>query len=172
MEARISQIFGVRNILRIVRFEAALILIILIASPYAVAQSTTTNIYKKSPGYELWQKQHQASEESGPLPTFPNLPDVPQYPRKTQYLGGRAFPKAGPSYYFRFIAMEESKPILDWYKNALSSAGWRIGNENSSTVVASLDSTGSNIVVSLRPETHGGGRSAVSIHYTTGRIVH
>ncbi len=129
----------------------------------------TQNIYNKSPGYEQWQKQHNESEQNTQLLAMPTLPELPQYPRKTTFLGGKTFPNAGPSYFFRFSAMEEIKPILDWYQSALVSSGWKIGNANASAITANMESTGSNVSISLKPDAHGTGRTSILITYTKGR---
>lgn len=132
------------------------------------AKAQRTNIYQKSPGFEQWRKQHEESEQSQPLRAAPDLPELPGYPRKSIFQGGRAFLKAGPSYFFRFAALEESRAIIDWYKGTLAGSGWTINNANATTLTAVLKSTGSRIVVSVSPETHGTGRTMVSIHYTKG----
>ncbi len=120
---------------------------------------------------QAWQKQHDASLKNVGLLKMPDLPDMQKYPHKTMFGGGISYPNAGPSYFFQFTAMEEAKPILDWYKSALSSSGWTVDRSNASTIMAKKDASTTNCVITVKKDIDGQGRTAVSIHYTTGHSI-
>lgn len=120
---------------------------------------------------QAWQKQHDASLQNQGLLKMPDLPDMPKYPHKTKFGGGMSYPNAGPSYFFQFTAMEEAKPILDWYKSALASSSWIVDRSNATTIMAKKDASTTNCVITVRKDSDGQGRTAVSIHYTTGHSI-
>lgn len=75
-------------------------------------------------------KYHREAGEfdKTPLEKKIDIPGIPEYTGKTQYLGGLVFPnsKGGPTYIMNFRCKEKSADVHAWYENSLKMYQWKI----------------------------------------------
>lgn len=67
-----------------------------------------------------------------------DIPGIPEYTGKVEYLGGTVFPnsKGGPTYIMNFRCKENSAEVHAWYENSLKMYQWKIITTDPSLIQA------------------------------------
>lgn len=80
------------------------------------------------------------------------LPDVPQYTGQARYISGEKMDNNdGDNIRQTWHIREGRAEAIGWYKNALSSAGWRIGVATKGTIAGSKDDGNIMVIVNELP---------------------
>ncbi|GEM_PF-3454601 len=94
------------------------------------------------------------------LQKAPELPYIPTYAgRGAILMSGLYYPhlQEGQCYHLRYLSREDARQVLDWYRSALSSNGWKlVPSKSESMLTANRDNDGLTVFIvtqrSPRPE--------------------
>jgi hypothetical protein len=113
----------------------ALSLLVASSCPFLCAAQT-------SPAQALRYKNQRAPmlvEKDMPVPE--PMPDVPRYSGQCKFDTGHTFETAaGTTYRERWYVREEKNAVLDWYRQALSSVGYKVENSSICSIFGSKNS--------------------------------
>jgi len=119
---------------------------------------------KKDTKPSLWGAPKTPAMSSARMSKPVELPDIPEFSGKHQFLGGDfSVMKTGNSYNMSFSANETKQQILQWYGDALRNNKWQNIFQSDHNVGGKKNGNSCNIMVSDAHFAHA--RSLISISY-------
>jgi hypothetical protein len=100
------------------------------------------------------------------------IDDLPEYPGRTKFLGGRALPNqiGGQSYDMDISVTETPEQVMGWYKQALANYQWKTTSEGDRFVTA-VSRRGDRCSISAGPDSRlNGGRAKIHFMYQRTKI--
>jgi len=138
------------------------------AHPGAEAQTHQSPSATTSPVWNPFQKQSSANRNdvTRKLDRQVEIPNMPSYPGKTQYLNGKVLEVPGANTYtMSFLAMDPPSRVRDWYIQALSSYDWKQTMHPTPTLVSAMAKDGSGLTVSISETGTAPFKSQVMVMY-------
>lgn len=138
------------------------------ASAFASAAIADTNSTQKAAQPRVFRPVSADREYACETLTQPvDIPSVPTFTGKTKFITGLRYPndRSGYRIGLTFAAVEEETQVMEWYRNALTSYGWKLLDITPDGKSLTAVKDGSTFTLRISPNKQPGYRTVVVLSF-------